>query len=525
MGAILVGTASWTDKTLIASGWYPPEADTPEKRLRFYARQFGLVEVDATYYALPAEQTATSWAERTPAGFTFNVKAFSLFTQHPTPVKAMPLDLREAVAGPDSAAAGKERVYLKDVDPGVVDQAWERFLAALEPLRQAGKLGAILLQFPPWFPIGRSRKDYILACASRVAPRRVCVEFRNKTWMSPENQEETLGFLASHQIPYVCVDMPQGYPSSIPPVLAATSDLAVVRMHGHSDKWDSKNIYERFGYEYSEGELASWAPRIRDLASGASTTHVLFNNCYRNYAQVNAQQLEKLLLHDDLEGEPGRAAAADERGDLVPVVNREAAVIVSLATASPGRRKPSPMTRRRPRREATFAYQAGTAGRGRAPARAAIGPVAGGPARDRGAGAARTGRELCHREPVPPRDGHRRHGRHVHRRRGRRGRRLPGSHPGGVPGGGLHHQPQPQSGRPPVVASFDGRHLHRDRDRVGSVQRDGDQDLAGARLLRAAPERPGRRAADLHPEPGLVLVELRGAPGVLRAVRGVHHRG
>jgi uncharacterized protein YecE (DUF72 family) len=342
VGAILVGTASWTDKTLIASGWYPPEADTPEKRLRFYARQFPLVEVDATYYALPAEQTATSWAERTPAGFTFNVKAFSLFTQHPTPVKALPVDLREAAAGPDTAAAGKERVYLKDVDPAVVDQAWERFLAALEPLRQAGKLGAILLQFPPWFPIGRSRKDYILACASRVAPRRVCVEFRNKTWMSPENQEETLGFLASHQVPYVCVDMPQGYPSSIPPVLAVTSDLAVVRMHGHSDKWNSKNIYERFGYEYSEGEIASWAPRIADLASGASTTHVLFNNCYRNYAQVNARQLEEQLglglsliacrlsrlgrglsragrSHDDLEGEPGRAAAADERGDLMPV--------------------------------------------------------------------------------------------------------------------------------------------------------------------------------------------------------------
>jgi uncharacterized protein YecE (DUF72 family) len=321
VGSILVGTASWTDKTLIASGWYPPEANTPEKRLRFYARQFPLVEVDATYYALPAEQTATSWAERTPAGFMFNVKAFSLFTQHPTPVKALPLDLREAAAGPDSAAAGKERVYLKDVDPAVVDQAWERFLAALEPLRQAGKLGAILLQFPPWFPIGRSRKDYILACAERVAPRRVCIEFRNKTWMTPENQEETLGFLRSHQLPYVCVDMPQGYTSSIPPVLAATSDLAVVRMHGHSDKWDSKNIYERFGYEYSEGELASWAPRIADLASGASTTQVLFNNCYRNYAQVNARQLEEQLglLHDDLEGEAGRAAAADERGDLVPV--------------------------------------------------------------------------------------------------------------------------------------------------------------------------------------------------------------
>jgi len=286
MRQIRVGTASWTDRTLIASGWYPPEADTPEQRLRFYARQFPLVEVDATYYALPAEQTAQAWAERTPAGFTFNVKAFSLFTQHPTPVRALPADLREA-----ASASGKDRVYLKDVDPAVADQAWDRFLAALEPLHSAGKLGAILLQFPPWFPIGRGRKDYILSCAQRVAPRRICVEFRNRTWMTEDNQAETLEFLASHQLPYVCVDMPQGYPSSIPPVLAVTSDLAVVRMHGHSDKWDSKDIYERFGYEYSPKELGEWAPKIRGLADGADTTHVLFNNCYSNYAQVNARQL------------------------------------------------------------------------------------------------------------------------------------------------------------------------------------------------------------------------------------------
>jgi uncharacterized protein YecE (DUF72 family) len=284
MGQIRVGTASWTDKTLLASGWYPPEADTPEKRLRFYARRFPLVEVDATYYALPAEQTARSWAERTPAGFTFNVKAFSLFTQHPTRVASLPADLR-------AAAGDKDRVYLKDVDPAVADQAWQRFLAALEPLSQAGKLGAILLQFPPWFPIGRANKDYILACAQRVEPRRVCVEFRNRTWMTPDNQEETLGFLASHQLPYVCVDMPQGYPSSIPPVLAATSDLALVRMHGHSEKWDSKDIYDRFGYQYRPEELDEWAGKIRGLAGDAEVTHVLFNNCYRNYAQVNAREL------------------------------------------------------------------------------------------------------------------------------------------------------------------------------------------------------------------------------------------
>jgi uncharacterized protein YecE (DUF72 family) len=113
--------------------------------------------------------------------------------------------------------------------------------------------------------------------------------------MSPENQEETLSFLSEHQLPYVCVDEPQGYPSSIPPVLAATSDLAVVRMHGHSDKWDSKSIQEKFGYRYSDGEIGEWAPKIRDLAADAQVTHVVFNNCYSDYAQVNGQELIEQL--------------------------------------------------------------------------------------------------------------------------------------------------------------------------------------------------------------------------------------
>jgi uncharacterized protein YecE (DUF72 family) len=290
MGEIRVGTASWTDRTLIESGWYPPEASTPEKRLRCYASRFPLVEVDATYYALPAEQTAANWTARTPDGFTFNVKAFSLFTKHPTRVAALPADLRPAVE-----STGKERVYLKDVDPAVTDQAWDRFLAALEPLRQVGKLGAILMQFPQWFPISRGNKDYILECAQRVAPRRICVEFRNRTWMTDDNQRETLDFLSAHQLPYVCVDMPQGYPSSIPPVLAITADLAVIRLHGHSDKWTSNDIHQRFGYRYSEGELKEWAAKVHTLADDAAATHVLFNNCYRNYAHVNAGQLAALL--------------------------------------------------------------------------------------------------------------------------------------------------------------------------------------------------------------------------------------
>ena len=130
-----------------------------------------------------AEQTAALWAARTPAAFTFNVKAFSLFTQHPTKVAALPTDLR-----PAAEKTGKDRIYLHDVGPEVAGQVWERFLAGLDPLRHAGKLGAILLQFPPWLPISRAGKDYIVACAERAAPDRVCIEFRNRTWMTPDTR-------------------------------------------------------------------------------------------------------------------------------------------------------------------------------------------------------------------------------------------------------------------------------------------------------------------------------------------------
>src|SRR5258705_8452133 len=120
---------------------------------------------------------------------------------------------------------------------------------------------------------------------------RICVEFRNRTWMTEENQAETLDFLTGYGIPYVRVDMPQGHNSSIPPVLAATSDLAIVRFHGHSDKWTSKDIYEKFGYRYSRAELKDWAPKLRSLADQVDQTHILMNNCYSDYAQTNAADL------------------------------------------------------------------------------------------------------------------------------------------------------------------------------------------------------------------------------------------
>jgi uncharacterized protein YecE (DUF72 family) len=287
MGDIKVGTASWTDKTLLASGWYPQTADTPEKRLAHYARQFPLVEVDATYYSPPAEQTARLWVDRTPPAFTFNIKAFSLLTGHPTKVSAIYKDLR-----PET---DKKNVYPGDLSPQAMEDVWTRFLSALDPLAEAGKLGVLLFQFPPWFTIRRSNKQYLLEVAKRCSPLRVAMEFRHASWFEGDNRAETLEFLRKNDLPFVCVDMPQGYRSSIPPVLEPTADLAVMRFHGHSEKWTSKDIYEKFGYLYADRELKDWAPKLRSLADDTGETHVLMNNCYSDYAQRNATRLLDFL--------------------------------------------------------------------------------------------------------------------------------------------------------------------------------------------------------------------------------------
>lgn len=287
-GDILLGTASWTDKTLLESGWYPPDVKTADERLRYYAEQFPLVEVDSTYYTPPNERNSELWAARTPEGFRFHIKAFSLLTGHPTRVSALYKDLR-----PET---GKSSVYPKDLDAKIVDQVWERFLSALEPLWSADKLSALLFQFPPWFGPSKANREVVLECQRKARPYPICVEFRNAAWLDERSADRTLDFLRSYALPYVCVDMPQGHRSSVPPIIAVTNpDLAVVRFHGHSDKWQSKNIYDRFGYLYSEDELKEWVPKVRSLAEQAGSTHVLLNNCYRNYAQINARQLADLL--------------------------------------------------------------------------------------------------------------------------------------------------------------------------------------------------------------------------------------
>jgi uncharacterized protein YecE (DUF72 family) len=291
VGKILIGTASWTDKSLVQSGWYPKDASSADARLRFYTTQFPLVEVDSTYYFLPSEKNSELWRERSPDGFTFNIKAFSLLTQHPTKPQALKEFVREG-----DIEGEKKNLYISDLDEGVRDNVWEAFRAGLEPLRAAGKLGLLLFQFPQWFPVGKRNRDYIIECAARAAPDRICVEFRNKTWMSERNREHTVDFLEGHGLPYVCVDMPQGFVSSLPPVAEATADVAVVRFHGrNSAEWESGSVQRRFKYRYSEAELKEWVPRVVGLSERTEETHVLMNNCYRDYAQRNAAEMADVL--------------------------------------------------------------------------------------------------------------------------------------------------------------------------------------------------------------------------------------
>ncbi len=166
------------------------------------------------------------------------------------------------------------------------------------PLHSAGKLGAVFFQFPPWFRPSRRSRDYLASLQQRLPDYDIAVEFRHGSWMVDGEGERTLGLLEGLGLSYVCVDEPQGFDTSVPPVLAATAPLAVVRFHGHNrETWEKKGITpaERFRYLYSEEELEAWAPRIQELTASSQETHVLMNNCYRDYGVRNAQQLRAIL--------------------------------------------------------------------------------------------------------------------------------------------------------------------------------------------------------------------------------------
>ncbi len=294
--AVRTGIAGWIDKSLIDSKlFYPMGATSAEERLNFYATQFTLVEVDSTYYGMPKPENSELWVARTPPGFLFDVKSFSLFTNHPTKAMALPKDIRDEL--PD--ALREKNIYLEQMPPALVDESWDRFRAALEPLRAGDRLGVVFFQFPRWFLPSSRSLSYLEQVQERMYGFQIAVEFRKPEWLDARHREGTLDFLRRRDIPYVAVDAPEGHDTSMPAVHDVTSSkLAVVRFHGRNHaNWDLKGAPPnvRFRYDYPEAELAEWVPRIKEMERSAKQVHAIMNNNYSNYSVKNAQRLEELL--------------------------------------------------------------------------------------------------------------------------------------------------------------------------------------------------------------------------------------
>jgi uncharacterized protein YecE (DUF72 family) len=289
------GTCSWTEKTLIQSGlFYPPAAKTAEARLRYYSSQFDTVEVDSTYYAIPDAKSAWLWDLRTPPGFTFHIKAYGALTGHGVDPRTLPGDVQGLLP---HAEGDKKFVYIKDHT--LLHLLATRLATALDPLRRAGKLGLVVFQYPPWFTYKTSSFDHMLFCSELMNGVSVAVEFRHGSWLRPENVPTTLDFLRKHNLTYVTADEPQyGNLSTVPFFPAVTTDTAYFRFHGrNTENWLKKGIETslRYAYLYGDEELTGFSTPVTAAEKETKRTFAMFNNCYRDYAVVNALRMRQLL--------------------------------------------------------------------------------------------------------------------------------------------------------------------------------------------------------------------------------------
>jgi uncharacterized protein YecE (DUF72 family) len=297
---IRIGTCSWADEAL-SKHWYPPGLPAGE-RLAYYAQHFDTVEVDSTYYRLPAEPMVERWAERTPATFVMHIKAFGLMTRHPVKLEALPPDLRDEAPTDDRGRVERPSREFRG-------EVFRRFLEALEPLRAAGKLGGILFQFPSYVVFKDRSLEYLQWAREQLGDDEMLVEFRHVSWFDDEHRDETLRFLEELRATNVIVDSPriEGAKNMAQTVLALTSPTAYVRFHGrNAETWNKRggSASERFDYLYSDDELREWVGPLRELSEQAEQAYAFFNNNSTSpdgrggrmaQAAANAKALQRLL--------------------------------------------------------------------------------------------------------------------------------------------------------------------------------------------------------------------------------------
>jgi uncharacterized protein YecE (DUF72 family) len=305
---LLVGTASWTDPEFIKAGWYPPAVkDDPDARLRYYAERFPMVEVNASFYAIPSLATVEAWAERTPPEFRFHVKAHQIISGHPSDPSRLPPPLRELPAELD--ARGRIRRPSRELRDAVIDALVEA-TGALGP-----KLGAVLVQLPPYVTSGERQRDELGRILARLRPARAAVEFRHRSWVASGERERAAELLAEHDAAWVCVDAPRiDVASAMPPIVERTSDaLAYVRLHGrNAGTWTTgRSVAERYDHAYTDAELGEWVDPTLRLAEAAREVAVVFNNNARDYALTAAKRFQELVARQ-IERSKGGASGSED---------------------------------------------------------------------------------------------------------------------------------------------------------------------------------------------------------------------
>jgi uncharacterized protein YecE (DUF72 family) len=234
---------------------YPP--DLPRWGwLGYYAERFQTVELNVTYYRLPEHKIVSGWVDRTPEHFLFAVKAHRSLTHE-----------REQ---PDYGA----------------------YLSSLAPLIESEKLACVLAQFPHSFHATGANREYLAQLRRGLADVPVVAEFRDQAWVS----DETFALLKELEMGFCCVDEPP-LKGLMPPVAVATSPVAYVRFHGRNAAkwWQHEQAWERYDYTYSEQELETWIPRLKELAATSPLTLVYANNHYKGQSVDTIHKLEKLL--------------------------------------------------------------------------------------------------------------------------------------------------------------------------------------------------------------------------------------
>ena len=266
MTTVRLGTCSWADEGLLKN-WYPREVRTAGGRLRYYAERFDTVEVDSPFYRLPTPEVAARWADRTPPGFVFHVKASAQMTGH------------------------------EETDS--LERSFAEFRDALAPLEASGKWRGVLLQYHPRFVKSREALNDLRVVRALLDPLVPLIEFRHRSWLTPEERADTFSFLEQQGLAYVSVDSPRTRASNVMPrIAAATHDLAYVRFHGRNWRtWNkkTKTSGERFDWLYSVEDLRDWVEPLQKLSTEAREVYGMFNNNNSNYAPRSAQLLRGLL--------------------------------------------------------------------------------------------------------------------------------------------------------------------------------------------------------------------------------------